>query len=50
MTESKSPISGNSPAAQVEDADESKKIFVGNLPFDVLDEELAAFFQAVGKV
>lgn len=49
MTESKSPASSHSPIP-VDDSDESKKIFVGNLPFDVQDDDLSAFFQAVGKV
>lgn len=48
MTESKSPASHSS--ITVDNSDESKKIFVGNLPFEVQDDDLSAFFQAVGKV
>ena len=49
MTESKSPVAAV--ATEVDSSEEDgRKIFVGNLAFEVDDAELAGFFSAIGKV
>lgn len=51
MTESKSPVADVAVAAEVDSSEEDgRKIFVGNLAFEVDDAELAGFFSAIGKV
>jgi len=51
MTESSSPVPAVAVAPEVDSSEEDgRKIFVGNLAFEVDDAELAGFFSAIGKV